>query len=174
MAAFLLPGPQVNSLPRCKGFYVVTADEDCWINNCLGNTSRQAPSETAYLPSFRGNSSSYQVLDYKCVCSFRHTCNCPARDQPELDRITEIEQNTLPAPWLLEITRGGQMHVLAAATEPHKATCKGCGKGPYCLKIWRKRIFRGPFGHTWACRKASWKSCASLSLEGNTKTISKG
>lgn len=82
--------------------------------------------------SFRGNTSSYQVLDYKCVCAFRQTCNCPSSDQPEPGRMTEIVQNTLPVLWILLPTLGGQMHVYAAVAKQHK--------GLYVEKVWKSHM----------------------------------
>lgn len=93
--------------------------------------------------SFRGSTSSSQVLDDKCVCSFRQTCNCPFSGQPEPGRITEIAQNTLPALWILEPTLGEGK---CMCIQQSQSSIKGWGKGvekawtrpPHALRLWKK------------------------------------
>lgn len=146
------------------------------LNNCLGNTFeiQSGTFRERLPPSFRGKDSSYQVLDYKYVCSFIHTCNWPASDQPEPGRITEIEQNipSQPPPWgSFKLPGEGECMFLQQRRSSTKGSVRGVEKALKRFRIWRKRMFRGPSDHSRAWRKASWKRCFS---SRKLKTISKG
>lgn len=78
--------------------------------------------------SFRGNTNSNQVLDYKYTCSPRTFAIALVSDQPELFGITEVVQNTHFVPRVFYLSWVQLMLGCARARKSPKGFLKGSRK----------------------------------------------